>query len=137
MNSVDSLTAALKGSHTIYLVTNYWETLNPELEFSQGKNVADVSKAVGLSHLIFSSLIDVTEASKGRLTNVRFFDSKARIERYIRDSGVNCSFVLPGYYMSTFTKLITRNEDGSYKLCFPVGKQAKFPLIDINQDMGM
>ena len=136
MGSVDSLTAALEGSHTVFLVTNYWETMNADIEYSQGKNVADVSKAVGVSHLIFSSLHHVKEESKGRLTHVPHFDSKANVEKYIRASGVGCSFVLPGYYMSNFTSMFKRAEDGSYQLFFPVGKEAKFPLFDAAKDTG-
>lgn len=136
MDSVDSLTAALKGSHTVFLVTNYWETMNADVEYSHGKNVTDVAKAVGVSHLIFSSLHHVTEETKGRLANVPHFDSKANIEKYIRASGVGCSFVLPGYYMSNFTQMLVRAEDGSYQLFYPVGKQAKFPLFDAAQDTG-
>lgn len=117
-------------------MTNYWEKMNGGIEFSQGKNVTDVSKAVGVSHLIFSSLYHVTEETKGRLTHVPHFDSKANVEKYIRASGVNCSFVLPGYYMSNFTRLLNRAEDGSYQLFYPVGKQAKFPLLDAAKDTG-
>ncbi|OJJ89300.1 NmrA/HSCARG family protein [Aspergillus glaucus CBS 516.65] len=137
LGSVDSLTAALKGSHTVFLVTNYWETMNADIEYSQGRNVTDVSKAVGVSHLIFSSLHHVKEESKGRLTHVPHFDSKANVEKYIRASGVGCSFVLPGYYMGNFTQMLTRAEDGSYQLFYPVGKQAKFPLFDAAQDTGL
>ena len=133
---MESLTAALKGSHTVFLVTNYWEKMNADVEFSQGKNVADVSKAIGVSHLIFSSLHNVTEETKGRLTQVPHFDSKANVEKYIRESGVRCSFVLPGYYMSNFTQMLTRAEDGSYQLFYPVGNKAKFPLFDAAQDTG-
>ncbi|GFF43913.1 nmrA-like family domain-containing protein 1 [Aspergillus udagawae] len=137
LGSVDSLTAALEGTHTVFLVTNYWETMNADIEYSQGKNVADVSKAVGVSHLIFSSLHHVKEESKGRLTHVPHFDSKANVEKYIRASGVGCSFVLPGYYMSNFKQMLNRAEDGSYQLFYPVSNQAKFPLFDAAQDTGL
>ncbi|PKX88347.1 NmrA/HSCARG family protein [Aspergillus novofumigatus IBT 16806] len=131
LGSINSLTAALEGTHTVFLVTNYWETINADIEYSQGKNVADVSKAVGVSHLIFSSLHHVKEESKGRLTHVPHFDSKANVEKYIRASGVGCSFVLPGYYMSNFKQMLNRAEDGSYQLFYPVGKQAKFPCLTL------
>lgn len=136
LDSIDSLTAALKGSHTVFLVTNYWETMSSTIEFTQGKNVTDVCKAVGVSHLIFSSLLHVTEETKGHLTNVPHFDSKANVEKYIRASGVGCSFMLPGYYMGNFTQMLVRAEDGSYQLFYPVGKEAKFPLFDAAQDTG-
>jgi uncharacterized protein YbjT (DUF2867 family) len=137
LNSVDSLTAALKGSHTVFLVTNYWETANGDIEYAQGKNVTDVAKDVGVSYLIFSSLPHVTDESKGRLTHVPHFDSKANIERYIRASGIPSTFVLPGYYMSNYTQMLTKAADGSYQLFYPVdGKKTKFPLFDAAQDTG-
>jgi hypothetical protein len=110
--------------------------MNADTEYSQGKNVTDVSKAVGVSHLIFSSLHHVKEETKGRLTHVPHFDSKANVEKYIRASGVGCSFVLPGYYMSNFKQMLKRAEDGTYQLSYPVGTQAKFPLFDAAQDTG-
>ena len=137
MNSIDSLKNALRGSHTIFLVTNYWETANGDVEYSQGKNVTDVAKKIGVSHIIFSSLPHVAEATKGRLSHVPHFDSKANIEKYIRESGLGSTFVLPGYYMTNFTRMITKGEDGVYQLSLPVdGKTAKFPLFDAAKDTG-
>ncbi|OAA75566.1 NAD(P)-binding domain protein [Akanthomyces lecanii RCEF 1005] len=102
LNSTESLTSALAGSHTVFLVTNYWETTDGDLEYQQGKNVTDVAQKVGVSRILFSSLLHVTDESKGRLTHVPHFDSKANIEKYIRASGLDCTFFLPGYYMSLF-----------------------------------
>ena len=138
LNSTDSLTSALLGSHTVFLVTNYWETANSDIELAQGQNVTDVAKKVGVSYIIFSSLHHVTDETKGRLSNVPHFDSKANIEKYIRASGLMCSFVLPGYYMSNFTQMLNKAEDGSYQLFYPVdGKKAKFPLFDAAKDTGI
>lgn len=119
----------------MFLVTNYWESVKKEVEVSQGKNVTDVSKEAGVSHLIFSSLLHVTRTTNGRLKNVPHFDGKAEVEDYIRESGVPASFILAGYYMSNYGQMIQRGEDGSYTLAYPVGKDAKFPLIDIS-DIG-
>jgi uncharacterized protein YbjT (DUF2867 family) len=104
---------------------------------TQGKNVADVAKEVGVQHLIFSSLINVTETSKGRLTHVPHFDGKAEIEQYIRDSGVPATFFMPGYFMSNLDMMIRPGEDGVLTWALPVGNDAKFPLIDIKSDTGM
>lgn len=104
-------------------------------EVQQGKNVADACKAAGVQHLIFSSLIDVKEASKGSLAHVYHFDGKAEIERYIRDSGVPATFVLAGTFASEMHHLINRQGD-SYVLALPVDEDAQIPLIDIRQDMG-
>lgn len=120
----------------MFLVTNYWETANPDTEFAQGKNVADAAKECGVSHLIFSSLLNVTETTGGRLSHVPHFDAKAKVEQYIVSTGVPCTFVLAGYFMSNYLQMLRKNEDGSYALAYPVSSQAKFPLFDAAEDMG-
>ncbi|RHZ62451.1 NmrA/HSCARG family protein [Aspergillus thermomutatus] len=138
LNSVESLTNALKGTHTIFLVTNYWETANGDIEYSQGKNVTDVAKNIGVSHIIFSSLPHVAEATNGRLSHVPHFDSKANIEKYIKKSGLKNTIVLPGYFMSNLTQMITKGQNGVYQLFYPVdGEKAKFPLFDAAEDTGL
>ncbi|GME32830.1 NmrA-like protein [Neofusicoccum parvum] len=136
MSSKPSLASALQGSHTVFLVTNYWETGKPEVELAQGKNVADVAKEVGVQHLIFSTLLHVTKASGGRLKHVPHFDGKAEIEQYIRDSGVPCSFYLPGYFMSNYKAQLNEGDDGVVTLAYPVSEKARFPLVDIAEDTG-
>ncbi|EON69386.1 hypothetical protein W97_08646 [Coniosporium apollinis CBS 100218] len=136
LNSKESVSAALKGSHTVYLVTNFWETANPADEIRQGKNVADAAKEAGVQHLIFSSLLNVTKTTNGRLTHVSHFDGKAEIEDYIKQSGVPCTFVLAGYYMSNCLGVLSEDDDGVYTLTYPVSAYAKFPLFDAGEDMG-
>ncbi|KAL4872375.1 hypothetical protein BDV12DRAFT_162091 [Aspergillus spectabilis] len=138
MTSVSSLVQAINGSHSVFLVTTPTFTENSDLELTQGKNVADAAKKAGVQHLIFSSLLNVTEATNGRLKNVPHFDHKAEVEQYIRSSGVPASFVLPGYFMSNYTSMgvIRKGEDGVFTLAYPVGEGAKFPLVDIDADLG-
>jgi uncharacterized protein YbjT (DUF2867 family) len=95
-----------------------------------------VSKDLGVQHLIFSSLLNVTNTSNGRLTHVPHFDGKADIEQYIRDSGVPSTFYLPGYFMSNLEMMIKPGQDGVLTWALPVGESAKFPLIDIRNDTG-
>ncbi|USW46744.1 Putative NmrA-like domain, NAD(P)-binding domain superfamily [Septoria linicola] len=95
MNSPETLSSALKGAHSVFLVTNFWESMSADIEFAQAKAVVDAAKAIGVQHLIFSSLINVSNESHGRLVYVSHFDGKARVEQYIRDSGLAATFVLP------------------------------------------
>lgn len=137
MSSQESATPAVEGAHTVFLVTNFWESMSATTEISQGKAVADASKAAGVKHIIFSSLLHVTEASKGRLTHVTHFDGKAEIEKYIRQSGTPGTFVLPGFFMSNFFDMIRKNEDGSYSFPLPVsGDKARIPIFDVVSDTG-
>lgn len=139
MSSKSSLVEALTGSHTVFLVTtpDFTSGMGTQ-EKSHGKNVADVATDVGVSHLIYSSLLHVSETTNNCLMHVVHFDDKAEVERYIRSKSVASSFVLPGYFMSNFTDLqmIKKGEDGVYTLVYPVSDKAKFPLIDAASDIG-
>ncbi|EGC45405.1 NmrA-like family domain-containing protein [Histoplasma capsulatum var. duboisii H88] len=136
MSSPSSLAPALANAHTVFLVTNFWESAKPEVEYSQGKNVADAAKSAGVSHFIFSSLVNVTDVTQGRLPNVSHFDSKANVEKYVRSIGLPATFVLPGYFMSNFEKMLRKGEDGVFTLSLPVSENAQFPLFDAAGDTG-
>lgn len=139
MTSKASLADAVKGSDTVFLVTTPdFMSGGGTQEQLHGKNVADVASEAGVKHLIYSSLLHVTDTTNGRLKHVVHFDDKAEVERYIRAKGIPSTFVLPGYFMSNFTALqmIRKGEDGVYNLTYPVGDGAKFPLIDTESDVG-
>ena len=137
MSSEASAAPAVQGAHTVFLVTNFWESMSADKEIAQGKAVTDASKASGVQRMIFSSLINVTEASRGKLPHVSHFDGKANIEKYIRDSGVPAAFVLPGFFMSNLVDSIKKNEDGSFAYALPVsGDKARIPLFDAAADTG-
>ncbi|OBW63642.1 MAG: Uncharacterized protein AUREO_062920 [Aureobasidium pullulans] len=136
LNDKASVAEAIKDSHTVFLVTNYWETANPDIERTQGINVASAAKEAGISHIIFSSLINVTETTGGKLTHVPHFDTKSDVEKYIRGTGVPCTFILPGYFMSNFGMMFNKGEDGVYNFAMPISDEAKFPLFDVAEDTG-
>lgn len=137
MGSQEDTARAVKGAHTVFFVTNYWESMSRETEVGQGKMVTDACKAAGVKHIIFSSLVDVTEVTKGRLSHVAHFDGKAEIERYIRESGVPATFVMPGFFMSNFFSSFKKGSDGSFTFALPVtGDNARIPLFDASGDTG-
>ncbi|KAJ6070549.1 NmrA family transcriptional regulator [Penicillium canescens] len=136
LNSKSSVADAIKDTHTVFLVTNYWETAQPGVEMMQGKVVADAAREAGVKHIIFSSLLPVAKITGGRLRHVPHFDGKAEIEEYIRTTGVPCTFFLPGYFMSNYSMMLRKGDDETYTLAYPVGKQAKFPLFDAAEDTG-
>lgn len=136
MDSPAAVSTAVEGAHTVFLVTNFWDTLNMETEYAQGCNVADACKAAEVQHLIFSSLIHVTEATSGSLEHVPHFDGKALIERYIRESNIPSTFVLPGYFMQNLVHRMKKGEDGVYTLALPVTEVSTFPLFDVTADTG-
>lgn len=140
MNSKESLSKAIQGSHSVFLVTTPASGVaDSDTEFVHGKNVADVAKEAGVQHLIFSSLLDVTKESGGRLQHVPQFDQKAHVEQYIRSIGVPATFVLPGYFMSNYMLfgMLRKGEDSVYTLNYPISQDTQTPLIDIASDLGM
>lgn len=137
MSSLEAVRPAVQGAHSVFFLTNFWETMDAEVEIAQGRAVTDASKEAGVKHIIFSSLLSVTEASKGRLTHVTHFDGKAAIEQYIRQSGAPATFVQPGFFMSNFLDSIRRNEEGQYTLSLPVdGEKTRIPMLDSARDIG-
>ncbi|KAI9044486.1 NmrA/HSCARG family protein [Aspergillus affinis] len=136
ISTVEGALPAVSGAHTVFLVTNFWESMKKEVELSQGKAVTEAYKQAGVKHLIFSSLRNVTEISNGRLPNVTHFDGKAEIEDYIRASGISSTFVLPGLFMSNFFDFFNKQGD-TYTLAWPVNlEKARAPLFDAAQDTG-
>lgn len=117
-------------------MTNYWETVSSVTEISQGKNVADVALEAGVQHIIYSSLLNVTRLTNGRLKNVPHFDGKAEVEQYIRDIGLPSTFYLPGFFMSNFSQMVKADEEGTLTWAVPITDEAKFPLIAIKEDTG-
>jgi hypothetical protein len=76
-----------------------WDTGSAAIETAQGKAVADASVTAGVTLLIWSSLPNVTEMTKGKITTVHHFDSKAEVERYIRTLPIVSAFFMAGWYM--------------------------------------
>ncbi|RLL97433.1 hypothetical protein CFD26_106070 [Aspergillus turcosus] len=139
MNSKESLVQALQGSHSVFLVTTpAWGVAGSDAELVHGKNVTDAAKETDVQHLIFSSLLNVTETTGGQLKHVPHFDQKAQVEQCIRSIGVPATFVLAGYFMTNYPEMgmLRKGEDGVYTLAYPVSQDAKFPLVDIETDMG-
>jgi uncharacterized protein YbjT (DUF2867 family) len=138
LNDASSLQAALKGAYAVFAVTNFWESVNPEVEKKQGFAIADAAKEVGVQHLIWSSLLNVTELSKGVLSKVAHFDAKADIEVYIKKIGVPATFFMPGFYMSNLPgqSLLQMPGDTKWKLAMPIPASSPVPLIAAAEDTG-
>jgi len=138
LDNASSIEKALAGAHTVFAVTNFWEKASADIEIQQGKNVADASKKAGVQFLIWSSLINVTELSGGKLSQVHHFDSKAKVEEYIRSIGIPSSFFLPGFFMSNLPGKMIRPspQTNVYTLAMPIPTTSPVPLLDTENDTG-
>ncbi|OQU98237.1 hypothetical protein CLAIMM_04053 [Cladophialophora immunda] len=137
LDDKESLLHALQGAYAVYAVTNFWEKKSAAAEIQQGKNIADAAKACGVQHLIWSSLMNVTELSGGKLSKVAHFDSKAAVEQYIREQGLPATFFMPGFYMSNIPGQSLNNaQGGAWNLALPIPPDAPMPLFDADADTG-
>ncbi|XP_063285088.1 nmrA-like family domain-containing protein 1 [Pelobates fuscus] len=118
-----SLEAALSGAYGAFVVTNFWEHFSKDKEIAQGKLIADISKSLGLKHVVFSGLEDVKKQTGGKL-EVLHFDGKGEVEVYFRSIGVPMTSVrLPSYYENLLTFFRPKKSDDgkTYTLSIPMG----------------
>ncbi len=67
-------------------------------EIRQGKTAVDVAKAVGLQHLLYTSV-----AGANQQTGISFFDCKNEIEQYIMSQNVPYTIIAPTFFMQNLT----------------------------------
>ncbi|KAG6368008.1 hypothetical protein INS49_002208 [Diaporthe citri] len=89
INGKPSLVKAMTGAAAVFTMTNYWEKMDMELEIQQGKNLADAAKEAGVNHYIWSSLLNVTKLTNGKLPHVYHSDSKAQVEDFVRENEIS------------------------------------------------
>ncbi|MGB5830814.1 MAG: NmrA family NAD(P)-binding protein [Thiohalocapsa sp.] len=81
-----SLSAALKGAHGTFVVTNFWDPDQGPRETEIGAAAVNAARAAGVQHLIWSTLPD-SETLTGRRSKVIHFTGKARVDRVVRAAG--------------------------------------------------
>ncbi|OJZ81645.1 hypothetical protein ASPFODRAFT_85161 [Aspergillus luchuensis CBS 106.47] len=136
----DSLRLAIKDAYAVFAVTNFWETFDAAAETRQGMNVADIAKELDVKHLIWSSLPGISRITNDKLTGVVHFDSKARVDDYIRQLSIPHTIVTLAIYATFFFEILTPlpTTPPSYVLAFPkpTSPQTKVPIIDPTADLG-
>ncbi|KAJ7890094.1 NAD(P)-binding protein [Mycena olivaceomarginata] len=125
----ESLKTAIRGSEVVFGNTNFWD---PEVfpadpkgagEITQGKNLVDAAKEVGVKFFIWSSLPNATKESNGLYKHIYHVDNKAVIEDYLRASGVPFAVLLTGWFAENLYKIgALQKSDTGYTI--PIAKYA-------------
>lgn len=135
LTDLSSLTDAFKGSHGVFVVTNFWEGAD---EFAQGKIAIQAAKDAGVNHFIWSTLPDVEKISNGKF-DVPHFTGKAKVDELIKEAGFeNYTFVQPPFYFQNLTGQMSAQtqQDGSTGWTLPIDPKVKgIHMSDIN-DLG-
>ena len=162
VNDLESLKAAVRGSHGVFGVTNFWDkdVMSKKIEVQQGKNIFEACKAESVKHYVFSSLPHVEVLTRGDLQHVDHFDGKAIVAEfaeankgdmlvsyfqpgklatalvYVQTGFANCASAM---YVKSYKDQI-RNIAGQAKLLMPFAEpsstDATWPVIDPRADAG-
>jgi uncharacterized protein YbjT (DUF2867 family) len=91
-----SLERAARGVDTVFAMATPFEG-GEKAETREGINIVRAASAVGVSHLVYSSV-----AGADRATDIPHFDSKFEVEKEIRRSGLPFTIVAPVFFMENF-----------------------------------
>ncbi|XP_060684015.1 nmrA-like family domain-containing protein 1 [Hemiscyllium ocellatum] len=122
LDNEKSLLEALKDVYGVFLVTDYWEYMDKDREFQQGKRVADICSQFDVKHIVFSGLENVKKLTDGKL-DVPHFDGKGEIEEYFREIGARMTSVRMPDYFENFLHVFRPVKSGKeyYVLDIPMG----------------
>lgn len=130
----ETLAAALKGAHGVFLVTNFWQEGADEIR--QATAAIQAAKAAGVNHLIWSTLPDVEAISDGEF-KLPQFTNKAKVDAIVKDAGFpNHTFVVPPAYYQNFSGPFgpQKQPDGSYGWVLPIDPTIRcFHMGDISE----
>ncbi len=105
LDDATSLERVLKGVWGAFSVQT--RANGVEVEEAQGKRFAEVAKAAGVEHFVYSSA-----GSVNRNTGVPHFESKARIEQAVRDQKFpSYTIMRPTYFMENLLNPMTLQGD--------------------------
>src|SRR5260370_15113985 len=123
-----SLERAARGVDTVFAMSTPFEG-GDKTETREGVNMVRAASAVGVSHLVYSSV-----AGADRASGVPHFDSKFEVEKEIRRSGVPFTIVAPGFFMKNFLAdwMAAGIAKGSIAMALPATRRLQQrPLSDI------
>src|SRR6266853_1458437 len=96
LNRPETLAAAFKGAHGVFLVTT--SSLEGTDERKQGTDAVEAARDAGVRHVVWSTLPDVEAISGGRF-HVPHFTNKAKVDRIVKDAGfANHTFTIAPFF---------------------------------------
>ena len=125
-----SLERAARGADTVFAMATPFE-IGEKAETREGINIVRAASAVGVSHLVYSSV-----AGADRATGISHFDSKFEVEKEIRRSGVPFTIVAPVFFMENFLASYMADglAQGSISLAVPATRRVQqIAVADIAQ----
>jgi len=123
-----SLYNAINGCDGIFVVTNFWEDMNPKTEIKHGIILADVIKETSIKHCVWSCLEDTRkilgdDVEKIGEFKIPHFDAKAVISKYMKKLDLPVTYVYTSFYWENFLDIMkpVKNNDDEYLINIPMG----------------
>lgn len=138
LDDPESLQRAMKDSHGVFAVTDYWHLHSRAREVQQGKNVFLAAQASGVKHLVYSTLPNVSALSGGKFAGVHHFDGKAEVAAFIKANKENmiASYFMPAMFL-TQLKGALQVQDGTLTMSLPFPNPDRpWPLLEPRLDTG-
>ena len=120
LNRPETLEAAFKAAHGVFLVTNFWEQGANEVK--QATAAVRAAKEADVKHFIWSTLPNVEAISLGKF-HLPHFTGKAKIDQIVKEAEfANHTFVIaPFYYQNLVGPLAPQKQvDGSVGWALPL-----------------
>ena len=146
LDSLPSLVTAFTGAHTVFGLTNYYETRNLERDVQQGKNITDACIKAGVEHLIWSSMRYAKDVSQGAIMSAPGLDGKAAVSEYTNqvrhtsslNGGMKVTHLLVGFYYSNIPRIWGyENLNGQFEIKLPFHlTDVRVPFVDAAVDVG-
>src|SRR5574341_248989 len=113
-----SLEKAARGVDAVFAVTTPYEA-GVEAEVRHGTAIADAARAAGAGYLVFTSV-----ASANRGTEIPHFESKYRVEQYVRGLGIPCTIIGPVSFMENILSpwSLPSLQGGRLEMGLPAGR---------------
>ena len=159
-----SLLKAFEGAYAIFSVTDFWAPyldekiqakaheqgkhigqLCYELEYEQGRNIADAASRIReLERLVVSMVSSTKKSSNGRYDKIWHFDSKADMIIYVKSTYPDLARKMSELNMGVFFQAWKfapimaprKMEDGVHVLTMPCNPNTPIPLVDPTNDTG-
>lgn len=129
LNDRKEIDEVIKGCYGVFSVQTFAEE-GLEGEVQQGKILADAAKQAGVAHFVYSSV-----GSADQDTGIPHFESKYRIERYIRSIDIPATILRPVFFMENFNAEETKRSILDGKLQLPINRNRPLQMIAVD-DIG-
>jgi len=124
-NDVSTLEAAMKDVDAVFAMGTPFEQ-GIEAETKNGMTIVDAVKNTGVKHLVYSSV-----GSADRNTGILHFESKFKVEQYIRDKKVPFTIIGPVYFMENLTAPWSLPNIKEGRISSPLPPDRKLQMISL------